>query len=98
MRRSIPLPAFLTEWGKVTVSWWMHKIGGLHRNDFIMAARTDQLLRSSHPTPASSVDPGLPAKAGRARIFMGWRSHWGDRDCIIRSFIELARKCVPNAS
>ncbi|ANB70757.1 4a-hydroxytetrahydrobiopterin dehydratase [Aeromonas veronii] len=23
----------------------MHKIGGLHRNDFIMAARTDQLLR-----------------------------------------------------
>ncbi len=29
----------------VIVSWWMHKIGGLHRNDFIMAACTDQLLR-----------------------------------------------------
>ncbi|HHQ4613834.1 4a-hydroxytetrahydrobiopterin dehydratase [Aeromonas veronii] len=29
----------------VTVSWWTHKIDGLHRNDFIMAARTDQLLR-----------------------------------------------------
>ncbi|EZH76782.1 pterin-4-alpha-carbinolamine dehydratase [Aeromonas hydrophila] len=29
----------------VTVSWWTHKIGGLHRNDFIMAARTDQLLK-----------------------------------------------------
>ncbi len=29
----------------VIVSWWMHKIGGLHCNDFIMAARTDQLLR-----------------------------------------------------
>ncbi len=29
----------------VIVSWWMHKIGGLNRNDFIMAARTDQLLR-----------------------------------------------------
>ncbi|MGL4915661.1 MAG: 4a-hydroxytetrahydrobiopterin dehydratase [Aeromonas allosaccharophila] len=38
-------PAILTECGKVTVSWWTHKIGGLHRNDFIMAARTDQLLR-----------------------------------------------------
>ena len=37
-------PAILTEWGKVTVSWWTHKIGGLHRNDFIMAARTDQLF------------------------------------------------------
>jgi len=36
-------PALLTEWGKVTVTWWTHKIGGLHRNDFIMAAKTDQL-------------------------------------------------------
>jgi 4a-hydroxytetrahydrobiopterin dehydratase len=36
-------PAILTEWGKVTVTWWTHKIKGLHRNDFIMAARTDQL-------------------------------------------------------
>lgn len=39
-------PAILTEWGKVTVGWWTHKIGGLHRNDFIMAARTDALLAS----------------------------------------------------
>ena len=36
-------PALLTEWGKVTVSWWTHKIKGLHRNDFIMAAKTDHL-------------------------------------------------------
>lgn len=36
-------PAILTEWGRVTVTWWTHKIGGLHKNDFIMAARTDQL-------------------------------------------------------
>lgn len=35
-------PAILTEWGRVRVSWWTHKIGGLHRNDFIMAAKTDQ--------------------------------------------------------
>lgn len=38
-------PALLTEWGKVTVSWWTHKIRGLHRNDFVMAARTDALAR-----------------------------------------------------
>lgn len=37
-------PALLTEWGKVTVSWWTHKIGGLHRNDFRLAAKTDALL------------------------------------------------------
>jgi 4a-hydroxytetrahydrobiopterin dehydratase len=36
-------PALLTEWGKVTVTWWTHKIKGLHHNDFIMAAKTDQL-------------------------------------------------------
>jgi 4a-hydroxytetrahydrobiopterin dehydratase len=36
-------PSILTEWGKVTVTWWTHKIKGLHKNDFIMAAKTDQL-------------------------------------------------------
>ncbi len=36
-------PALLIEWGKVTVSWWTHKINGLHENDFIMAAKTDEL-------------------------------------------------------
>jgi 4a-hydroxytetrahydrobiopterin dehydratase len=36
-------PALLTEWGKVTVTLWTHSIGGLHRNDFIMAAKTDRL-------------------------------------------------------
>jgi 4a-hydroxytetrahydrobiopterin dehydratase len=36
-------PALLTEWGRVTVTWWTHKIRGLHRNDFIMAAKTDRL-------------------------------------------------------
>jgi len=36
-------PSILTEWGKVTVYWWSHKIKGLHVNDFIMAAKTDQL-------------------------------------------------------
>jgi len=36
-------PALLTEWGKTTVTWWTHKIRGLHRNDFIMAAKTDKL-------------------------------------------------------
>ena len=39
-------PALLTEWGRATVSWWTHKIKGLHRNDFIMAAKTDELYQS----------------------------------------------------
>ena len=44
-------PAILTEWGRVTVEWWTHKIRGLHRNDFIMAAKTDQLYGSREAGP-----------------------------------------------
>jgi 4a-hydroxytetrahydrobiopterin dehydratase len=39
-------PAILTEWGKVTVTWWTHKIKGLHQNDFAMAAKTDRLAQA----------------------------------------------------
>ena len=38
-------PSIITDWGRVTVKWWTHKIRGLHRNDFIMAAKTDQLYK-----------------------------------------------------
>jgi 4a-hydroxytetrahydrobiopterin dehydratase len=37
-------PEIVTEWGKVTVTWWSHKIKGLHVNDFVMAAKTDLQL------------------------------------------------------
>jgi 4a-hydroxytetrahydrobiopterin dehydratase len=40
-------PGLLTEWGKVTVTWWSHSVKGLHRNDFIMAARTDQVANTA---------------------------------------------------
>ena len=38
-------PLIVTEWGRVTLDWWTHKIGGLHKNDFIMAAKTDELYQ-----------------------------------------------------
>ncbi|GEN29276.1 putative pterin-4-alpha-carbinolamine dehydratase [Halovibrio variabilis] len=37
-------PVITTEWGKTTVTWWSHAIKGLHRNDFILAARTDEVV------------------------------------------------------
>ena len=40
-------PAILTEWGRVTVTLWTHKIRALHRNDFIMAAKLDSLVPSA---------------------------------------------------
>ncbi len=36
-------PDLFIEWGKITVTWWSHKMNGLHKNDFIMAAKTDRL-------------------------------------------------------
>lgn len=40
-------PGIFLEWGKVTVTWWTHAINGLHKNDFIMAAKTDALLNDA---------------------------------------------------
>ena len=34
-------PRLTVEWGRVGVEWWTHKIRGLHRNDFVMSAKTD---------------------------------------------------------
>jgi 4a-hydroxytetrahydrobiopterin dehydratase len=39
-------PLIVTEWGRVTLQWWTHRIGGLHKNDFIMAAKSDELANS----------------------------------------------------
>lgn len=52
-------PSLLTEWGKVTVTWWTHALNGLHRNDFIMAAKTDEAaqgLTSDAPAPGHQDD------------------------------------------
>lgn len=43
-------PRLVTEWGRVTVAWWTHKIRDLHRNDFVMAAKTDTLYQE-HSRP-----------------------------------------------
>ncbi len=37
-------PRIVMEYGSVTVEWWSHKIKGLHKNDFIMAAKTSELF------------------------------------------------------
>ena len=39
-------PSLLTEWGKVTVTWWTHAVNGLHLNDFITAAKSDDIYSS----------------------------------------------------
>jgi len=41
-------PLIEIAWGSVTVSWWTHSIGGLHLNDFIMAARSDALYQDNY--------------------------------------------------
>ena len=39
-------PAILISWGRAAVSWWTFDVDGLHTNDFILAARTDQIYQS----------------------------------------------------
>ena len=39
-------PKITIEWGKVSLEWWSHKIKGLHMNDFICAAKSDQIFKN----------------------------------------------------
>lgn len=48
-------PTLTTEWGKVTVTWWTHRIKGLHLNDFVMARRTDQAYVSMQESKAGDA-------------------------------------------
>ncbi len=45
-------PDLHVAWGKVTVETWTHKIKGLHRNDFILAAKVDEIHRKIRIAPA----------------------------------------------
>ena len=35
-------PKITLEWGSVCLEWWSHKIKGLHMNDFICAAKSEE--------------------------------------------------------
>src|SRR5215471_4123423 len=37
-------PDIAIHWNRVELTLWTHKIGGLHENDFILAAKIDRLL------------------------------------------------------
>ena len=36
-------PRISFTWGSATVYWWSHELGGLHKNDFILAAKTNDI-------------------------------------------------------
>ncbi len=40
-------PDLCLGWGKVSVTLWTHKIGGLNEADFVWAAKADRLLEKS---------------------------------------------------
>jgi len=40
-------PDLHLSWGRVRVETWTHKIKGLHQNDFILAAKTDELYTAT---------------------------------------------------
>lgn len=46
-------PDIAIHWNKVDLVLWTHAIGGLHENDFILAAKIDRLLTE----PAGAGEP-----------------------------------------
>lgn len=52
-------PVILVKARSVTVTWWTHAIRWLHRNDFIMAAKTDEIAASV--LGAAEVKSGEPS-------------------------------------
>ncbi len=40
-------PTITLTWGRSTVTWYTHDVNGLHRKDFTMAARTDELYTAA---------------------------------------------------
>ncbi len=38
-------PDVFLAWGKVKLTFWTHKVGGLSESDFIMAAKSDRLWK-----------------------------------------------------
>ncbi|NLK43381.1 MAG: 4a-hydroxytetrahydrobiopterin dehydratase [Tissierellia bacterium] len=37
-------PDIFLSWGRVVLKLWTHKIKGLHENDFILAAKVDEII------------------------------------------------------
>jgi 4a-hydroxytetrahydrobiopterin dehydratase len=46
-------PDIAIHWNKVDLVLWTHKIGGLHENDFILAAKVNRLLEESSRAAAN---------------------------------------------
>ena len=49
-------PDIAIHWNRVDLTLWTHKIGGLHENDFILAAKVDRLLE--RPSGGTSTMAG----------------------------------------
>jgi 4a-hydroxytetrahydrobiopterin dehydratase len=45
-------PDIHLQWGEVRVEMWTHKIDGLHKTDFVMAARMDRIHDEYAPDPS----------------------------------------------
>jgi len=60
-KAELHFPEITTEWGRVRVCWWTPTIKGLHRNDFIMAAKSDSLYEQMAAVLGASQlsEPGI---------------------------------------
>lgn len=89
-------PKLMVEWGQVSVQWWTQQVQGLHLNDFIMAAKTEDLYHegSYQAMPTDAIERRWEAM--REETLQWWRDLTGkdlpdveaDRDHLVQLLQE----------
>jgi 4a-hydroxytetrahydrobiopterin dehydratase len=85
-------PKLIVEWGQVSVQWWTQQVQGLHLNDFVMAAKTDNIYhQGGYPAmPKDAIERRWESM--REQTLQWWRDLTGkdlpdikaDRDRLVQ--------------
>jgi 4a-hydroxytetrahydrobiopterin dehydratase len=70
-------PKLIVAWGQVSVQWWTHQVQGLHLNDFIMAAKTDDIYHEGGYQAMPSDAIVRRWEAMRKQTLQWWRDLTG---------------------
>ena len=86
-------PDIAIHWNRVDLTLWTHKIGGLHENDFILAAKIDRLLSRTR-TQRSLVDSAAGHPAGISKRSENHAPHRADSTLTVAFAAVLATAAI----